>query len=245
MAARKPSPAENEKKATAKPKGKVSPKKPAQRAKAPKANASTPKKPAASQWRAVAPEPEKAPEPGRAVMVIPQPEPPPPKTPWDEFKAALPDSLSNFMAHIAGGGHMAGWCGGFGIPYTNMLRFVTGDPVRAELYARAREDRADVLADEIVAISDEAEIQLKETMPGITMAVYDSTAVQRNKLRVDARKWVAAKLRPRVYGDKLELGGTISHRSLTDEQLLKSLADLGVSLGAITPAQATDGGGDA
>ena len=32
-------------------------------------------------------------------------------------------------------------------------------------------------------------------------------AIARNRLRVDARKWVAAKLKPRTYGDKLELSG--------------------------------------
>jgi hypothetical protein len=36
------------------------------------------------------------------------------------------------------------------------------------------------------------------------MVVFDSTAVARNRLRVDARKWVAAKLLPKKYGDKVQ-----------------------------------------
>ena len=34
--------------------------------------------------------------------------------------------------------------------------------------------------------------------------VFDAVAVQRNKLRIDTRKWLAGKLRPKVYGDKAE-----------------------------------------
>ena len=38
---------------------------------------------------------------------------------------------------------------------------------------------------------------------GNTEVVFDSTAVQRNRLRVDARKWLLSKLAPKKYGDKL------------------------------------------
>ena len=52
-------------------------------------------------------------------------------------------------------------------------------------YARAREDQADALAEEIIDIADAA------------------ADPQLGRLRVDARKWVAAKLKPKVYGDKV------------------------------------------
>ncbi len=57
-------------------------------------------------------------------------------------------------------------------------------------YARAREDQADYLADEIIDIADEP--------------VTCNEDVARNRLRVDARKWVASKLKPKKYGDKIE-----------------------------------------
>ncbi len=56
-------------------------------------------------------------------------------------------------------------------------------------YARAREEQADFYADEIVTIAD--------TEPDAAIA----------RVRIDARKWVASKLRPKRYGDKLALGG--------------------------------------
>lgn len=171
-------------------------------------------------------------------MVIPQPEP---LTPWEQFKSELPGALDEFMAYIAKGGHMAAWCGARSINYTTMLKFIHSDPARSEMYARAREDRADVLVDEIVAISDEETIEIKEPVPGVQVAVFDKTAVARNRLRVDARKWVAAKLRPRVYGDKLEVESTVNHKAVPDEELLARLAALGVVLPSIMPTTGAGG----
>jgi len=78
-----------------------------------------------------------------------------------------------------------------------------------KLYTRAREDQADTLADQIVSIADEECTTVKADKHGTkaddddgnTEVVFDSTAVARNRLRVDARKWVAAKLKPKKYGD--------------------------------------------
>lgn len=88
----------------------------------------------------------------------------------------------------------------------------------SDQYTRAKEEQADALADEIVSIADESETTIKE---GIGV-VFDSTAVARNRLRVDARKWVASKLKPKKYGDKLNLAGdadnplTVVVRKLSD-----------------------------
>ena len=66
-------------------------------------------------------------------------------------------------------------------------------------YARAREDQADYLADQILDIADDGGADLIE---GTTKVNWEN--VQRSKLRVDARKWVAAKLKPKRYGDRVE-----------------------------------------
>ncbi len=84
----------------------------------------------------------------------------------------------------------------------------------SEQYTRARQAQAELRADEIIDIADGAEHGASE-------------AVQAARLRVDARKWVAAKLLPKKYGDKLqhtgEGGGPIRVRpdlsKLTDEEL--------------------------
>lgn len=86
------------------------------------------------------------------------------------------------------------------------MRWLADSESFQQQYARAREEQADTLADEIVSISDEREG--RAIVAGEEVAVvFDSTAVARNRLRVDARKWVASKLKPKKYGDKLALGG--------------------------------------
>ena len=70
----------------------------------------------------------------------------------------------------------------------------------AELYARAREDQADSLADEIQAIADELPMEITDDK-GVTR--FDSAYVTWQKNRVDARKWIASKLKPKKYSDRL------------------------------------------
>ncbi len=78
-----------------------------------------------------------------------------------------------------------------------------------EQYARARESQAELRADEITDIADGVEHGASE-------------AVQAARLRIDARKWIAAKLLPKRYGDKLDLGGTVGLRW---EDALKELEE--------------------
>jgi hypothetical protein len=82
----------------------------------------------------------------------------------------------------------------------------------SDQYARARENQAETLADEITNIADETMVIVKEK-DGFTEVVLDSTAVARNRLRIDTRKWVASKLLPKKYGDKVDLnhGGQVDN----------------------------------
>lgn len=80
----------------------------------------------------------------------------------------------------------------------------------SDQYARAREEQAESFADEMVAISDEECTMVRAEKHGTkadddegnTEVVFDATAVARNRLRIDARKWVASKLKPKKYGEK-------------------------------------------
>jgi hypothetical protein len=78
-----------------------------------------------------------------------------------------------------------------------------------EQYVRAREEQAESMADEIVAIADET----PETAPvfdkdGNQLAIkLDSSYIQWQKNRIDARKWTASKLKPKKYGERQILAG--------------------------------------
>lgn len=73
-------------------------------------------------------------------------------------------------------------------------------------YARAREAQADILADEILDIADETQVDARYNGEDVTLDI-SSNAVARNRLRVDARKWYTSKLAPKKYGEKLAIGG--------------------------------------
>lgn len=66
-----------------------------------------------------------------------------------------------------------------------------------ERYARARLRQAELLADECLDIADDASEDTVTTARG---DVLNREWLQRSKLRVDTRKWMAAKLAPKKYG---------------------------------------------
>lgn len=101
-----------------------------------------------------------------------------------------------------------------------------------EQYAKARESRADALVEDILEIADDSrndwvEINDPEN-PGYRV---NGEAIQRSRLRVDTRKWVASKMLPKVYGEKLAVGGAedlpaIKSETLTDTEFARRVAFL-------------------
>ena len=79
-----------------------------------------------------------------------------------------------------------------------VLRWLGANPEFRVLYRQARVLAAELLADELIAIADDATHDFRTNDRGDQ--VLDREAVLRSKLRVDARKWVLAKLLPRTYG---------------------------------------------
>lgn len=73
-----------------------------------------------------------------------------------------------------------------------------GDSRLKTTYQMAVEDRADRLAEELMELAD-------ESMPEGLDGPSKSTWVQQLRLRVDVRKWAASKLKPKTYGERLDL----------------------------------------
>lgn len=78
-------------------------------------------------------------------------------------------------------------------------------------YARARETGYLLLADEIIEISDANSGDTYTDDKGRERT--DQEVVSRARLRVDSRKWVLAKMLPKVYGEKsdVNLTGKLEH----------------------------------
>ena len=84
--------------------------------------------------------------------------------------------------------------------YRWLIRF----PLFCDMYTRAREEQADTNADEILAIADEMPPEYTDEKGRTTI---DHSYLAWQKQRIEARKWTAAKLKPRKYGDRVALEG--------------------------------------
>lgn len=111
-----------------------------------------------------------------------------------------PKQLDQFNAiceYVADGGSLRQACTAQGIERSKVNRWILddsryGDKTLVNQYAQARDVQADALADGLIDIADDR------------VKVPD---VNDRRLMVETRKWIASKLKPRKYGDKLALGG--------------------------------------
>lgn len=73
-------------------------------------------------------------------------------------------------------------------------------------YARAKEESADAMSEEILDIADDGSNDLMTIQKGnVEYEVENKEVVNRSRLRVDTRKWIMSKMKPKKYGDKLDL----------------------------------------
>lgn len=116
---------------------------------------------------------------------------------------------------LAEGESLRSICSEDAMPSQSMVfRWLAADEAFREMYARAREAQADTLFDEILDIADDArnDWMEKRSAEGEQVGWQENgEAIRRSQLRIDARKWMAGKLRPKKYGDKLDVehGGAV------------------------------------
>ena len=86
-------------------------------------------------------------------------------------------------------------------------RWMILDDGLRQLYARAKEEQLQILADEIQQIADEPQSGEVVTLKGDEREVKIADMIEHRRLRIDSRKWLLSKLAPKKYGDKLGLTG--------------------------------------
>jgi hypothetical protein len=112
----------------------------------------------------------------------------------------LADSICECIATNAIG--LRGVSKKLNIPLSNITDWLRIHSYFSEQYARAKIAQADILVEEILEISDD---DSKDLIAGEFGEQANTASVNRAKLRVDARKWYASKLAPKIYGDKLDV----------------------------------------
>lgn len=88
------------------------------------------------------------------------------------------------------------------VSYEDFLRWIKRDPQKHERFKEAQEMRTEFIAGEIIEIADGAE--------SVDPSAPDT--VNRDKLRIDTRKWLMSAHNRKRYGEtkQIELGGTVS-----------------------------------
>jgi hypothetical protein len=100
-------------------------------------------------------------------------------------------------------------CASEGFPaQSTVCRWLANNETFRKQYAHARELQADALFDEVLDIADNGTNDwMQRNGEGDEGWALNGEHIQRSRVRIDARKWMAGKLRPKVYGDKLNLEG--------------------------------------
>lgn len=121
-----------------------------------------------------------------------------------------PEIVDTLCTRLALGEGLAAICRDADMPsQTIVYQWLERHPEFLERYTRAREEQAETHADQIVSIADEtpALLEVKDKEGNVVDIKLDSAYIAWQKQRIDARKWNAAKQRPKKYGDRVTHGG--------------------------------------
>jgi hypothetical protein len=119
-----------------------------------------------------------------------------------DYTEELADAICD---RIAGGESLKAICNDPKMPgKTAVFKWLGVHKDFAEKYARARETQADAIFDEVLDIADDSDLDPQD-----------------RRVKIDARKWMAGKLRPKIYGDKLD----VAHSGGISINVIDSFAD--------------------
>lgn len=116
------------------------------------------------------------------------------------------ETADSICERIADGESLRNICADEAMPArSTVFKWLSEAQAFADQYARAREAQADAIFDDILEIADDGTndwmVRNGQDDAGWTA---NGEHIQRSRLRVDARKWAASKLRPKKYGDKVD-----------------------------------------
>jgi hypothetical protein len=126
---------------------------------------------------------------------------------------------------IASGESLRSICRWYGMPNISaVMRWIARNEHFETQYYLAREAQAELLADDTVDLSDAPEPSQKyyQGKPvfdeaGNPVMEITNAAIQHRKLQVDARKWKAARMNTKRWGDKVQTDITSGGKPIKNE----------------------------
>jgi len=151
-------------------------------------------KPARKAKPTAAPKPEQKPEEKR-----------PPGRPSD-YSQELADRI---CAELAEGKSMRTVCLAEDMPaMSTVFKWLRERKEFSEQYAKAKTESADAMVEEMIDIADDGRndwMEAHDRDGDFIGYKVNGDHIQRSRLRVETRKWIAAKLKPKKYGEKVDL----------------------------------------
>jgi len=121
-----------------------------------------------------------------------------PETPFNQ------DIADEILNRLADGQSLRKICLDENMPDGSVIRkWLSRNPDFARQYAYARDEQADTLFDETLAIADNLPVEATNEM------------IRKAQLQIDTRKWLAGKLRPKKYGEANKLEAQNGDQSIT------------------------------
>lgn len=108
---------------------------------------------------------------------------------------------------IAQGYSMRTVCSKEGMPaMSTVFKWLRENKEFSEQYTRATEERTEAMSEDILDIADDGSNDLMTIQKGnVEYTVENKEVTNRSRLRVDTRKWLMAKMKPKKYGDKTDI----------------------------------------
>ncbi len=112
---------------------------------------------------------------------------------------SVKEAKKTIIEKICTGDSLRKICKAPGMPdRAKVYRWLLSDTDFRDQYARAREIQAEEIFDEILRISDDSSLDYITGDDGQKRVNRD--AIDRAKLKIDARKWVLSRMQPKKYG---------------------------------------------
>lgn len=108
---------------------------------------------------------------------------------------------------LALGRSMRSICQDDGMPaMSSVFKWLREHKEFSEQYVKAKQESADAMAEDLLHIADTPLMgEVKTIKPDGSVEVRQEEMLGHRRLQVDARKWLMAKMKPKVYGEKVDL----------------------------------------
>lgn len=89
---------------------------------------------------------------------------------------------------------------------STVFKWIREIPEFTQQYARATEERTEAMSEDILDIADDGSNDLMTIQKGKkSYEIENKEVTNRSRLRVDTRKWLMSKMKPKKYGDKIDM----------------------------------------